>query len=932
MEVRLLGPLAVWVDGSELALGGPKQRAILALLALQLGRVVSVDELIDAAWEDALPANPANALQHQVAQLRKALPDFAIETVTPGYRLDEELVTTDLNTFRELLPTARAALAAGDEPEADRLVSEALGLWRGPALADFAYDDFAQGQASRLESERLAAVELSADIDLRADRTDEAIASLTELTADHPLREGLWTRLAVALYRAGRQPDALRALQQARQQLIEVGLEASGDLDELEGQILARDQALRPAKQPAPNNLPVPPNATIGRQEDLERVDVLLSENRLVTLLGPGGAGKTRLAIEVARQAATTVPGRIWFVALDALDEPELLAAEIGRVTGMRENPERPVVDQLVDHLCSGVSILVLDNCEHLLEPVAELCHELLLRCGDLQLLATSQAVLRVGGEVVFAVAPLAVPGTTPSIYDPIGDVEAVALFYERAGAAGAHIDTWASDELAAIANIVATLDGMPLAIELAAARTRSMSPTEIAIGLEDRFEVLDQGPRTAPDRQRSLRGAMEWSLGLLDSDQRTLLGRLSVLVGDFTTGGAAEVGGESLTSTQGQLAELVDRSLVIRRPDRAGQARFALLESLRRYGLSTIAEDELVAARLGQLRHATKTARDADAGICGGEQLRWMGELDAAYENIRSALAWALEHGDIAAAAGLAQSLGRYWDWRGLIREGSEWTSRISEAASDPIPGLATVRAWLAYCLWEFGDITGAQEMAEQAMADAGSIDAPGEMAGALSVRMLVARSTGALDDARSYAAQLVDCAETAGDPWLIAWADSAEATVFLAAGDLEEAEARARRSIARFAELGDRRSEGWGRISLAQIELERGDADRAGADARAALVSNGAVGDERNVLWASEIIVEAALATGEPDLAARVWAASQPLRDTRGVTGSVNKLAGQIDLGATLRDVLGDEFDSLSANVPGGSQALLEMIDSGA
>ncbi|MFT7650000.1 MAG: putative ATPase [Candidatus Poriferisodalaceae bacterium] len=922
MLVQILGPLEVSSDLGPLSLGGRKPRVVFACLALRIGRVTPVDELIEAGWGDDLPTNPANALQYQITQLRKVIeidsahPQYLI-TSKPGYRLDRDSVTTDAEQFETSLAAARQAFEVGDIDRAASLVEEALALWRGPALADFRYDDFARADAERLDEERVAAIELQLDIALADGRHTEVAPQLAQLTLEHPLREGLWARRVLALYRSGRQSEALRVFHDARESLAEVGLEPGTELRELEQQIIEQDSSLDPeetrARAPS-HNLPAPPNRLIGRDADIESVSELTEAGRLVTLLGPGGAGKTRLAIAVGRALLDRYPGGIWFAPLDTLDDGSLLPAAIGRVIGMREDPDRPVVDTLVDHLSPNKTMLVLDNCEHLIGPVATFVRDLMARCEQLSVLATSQVTLESAGEVVFAVNPLAIPGQTASIYGPISEIDAVALFLERARDVGASVEDWDEAAIAAVGNIATALDGMPLALELAAARTRSMSPEEIARGLDNRFAILSRGPRTAPARQRSLRAAVEWSLGLLEDRQRTLMAKLSVFAGGFDAEAAAAVAADSPLAIRDDLAALVDRSLLTRSRDIAGSARFAMLESLRQYGTIELRSNQIASVRDAHLEHFAEFIAEADAGIRGSDQVSWLHRIDADYDNIRTALGWSLDGGSTETGIRLAARTGRYWDWRGHLKESAAWTERLTAAASAPVPGLPTIQAGRSFIAWESGDLEEAHRTSDLAIASARELDDPLEDAAALWSRLLISRVTGDMESAQSDAAALSHAVDRAGDPWLAAWAESALATVALADNDLDTAESHTHRSRVLFAELGDRRGESWSLISLAQICLGHGDADAAELNARSALEAATATEDDRSTLWALEILADTAQQRGEPRRSARLWGAAHPLRDSRGLAGSVSKLSVPTDLGTILRDELGDLFHNLA------------------
>ncbi|MFW2383938.1 MAG: ATP-binding protein, partial [Acidimicrobiales bacterium] len=713
-----------------------------------------------------------------------------------------------------------------------------------------------------------------------------------------------------------------------REVLAEVGLDPGTDLRQLEQRILEDDESLTPGPEPvprAPNNLPAAPNRLIGRDRDIQSVRDLLNRGRLVTLLGPGGAGKTRLSIAIGEVLLDRYPGGVWFVSLDSLDDGSLLAAEVGRISGMRETVDRPIIETLALHLGGKRSLLVLDNCEHLVDPVAAFVQNVMARCANLSILVTSQVTVEAPGEAVFSVAPLALPGETTSIYDPITDSAAVALFVERARDSGVNTDGWNDVALAAVANIVSALDGLPLAVELAAARTRSMSLEEIAEGLSDRFTTLSRGPRTAPERQRSLRGALEWSLNLLDDRQRRLMDDLSVLAGGFDSDDAAAVSGMAVGAVRDDLTDLVNRSLLRREPDLAGAARFRMLESLRQYRLASLDPARLAAVRDAHLRRFAGFTRTADAGLRGIDQLAWLHRIDASYQNIRNALEWSVLGGSLDTGVGLVADIGRYWDWRGLLKEGSAWTDRLGAAVAGPVQGLASLRAWRVFIAWERGDLEAAKRVSELAIEEARELNDPYETAVAVSTRLLIGRSDGDFDAARSAASALAEAADAAGDPWMVAWAASALTSVHLDAGELAAAREHAEQTVDLFTSLGDRRGQSWGRLSLAQVELHDGTIENADRLAAAALKDAVETEDDRNVLWALEVFIESALRHGDYERAARLWGASQPLREARGLAGSVSKLSDSSDIADRVSEVLGDVFAELAELGRGDSSGVI-------
>ncbi|MCL1592735.1 MAG: winged helix-turn-helix domain-containing protein [Actinomycetia bacterium] len=921
MHVKILGPIEVASDDETITLGGPKQRAVLAVLATRYGEVVSSDELIDAVWGDDLPANPLNTLQYQIAQLRKLLERDAAQpqhliTRAPGYMLDSATTTLDANRFQTLVDESRASASTPGDAIALKLVDDALALWRGPALVDFRYEDFATSESVRLDDLRLAAEELRVDISLASGQHSALIARLAQLTIDNPLREGLWTRLMLALYRDGQQTEALRAYRRATEVLADVGVEPSQPLRTLEQQIIEQDPALDPPQQQTPtpdHNIPVPPNSLIGRATAVEDLVERLEDGRLITLTGPGGSGKTRLAIEVATRSLGRFPGGVWFVPLDEIDEPTLLAAFTGETIGIRERASRDVIDNLTSSLGDQPSLLVLDNAEHILDAVADLVGKLMARATSLRVMATSQAPLGLKGEIVFGVDPLTLPGSSASIYDRFEDVDAVALFVDRARASGTSVEDWDASAYAAVANIVAALDGMPLAIELAAARTRAMSLAEIADGLQNRFELLSGGPRDAPPRQRTLMGTMEWSMSLLTPKQRSIAQTMSVCTGDFDAATAASMTGIPITELRHELGVLVERSLITRTPDVAGTARYTMIETVRHYGIQSMSEDDAMAARVAHMKTFAAFTTAAGVGICGPEQIMWLERFDAEYTNIRTALAWALESHHIETGLQFGANLGRYWDWKGLLKEASEWMMRLTDAARSPTPSLVSVQAWRAFLAWEFGDIELARSLSGEAQATAATLQDPLAEANALSARILFTRSSGDLDGATQIAKEAITRLDDVDEKWMAAWSVSALTTIAIADGDPTSAFSYATETIARFGDLGDERCVGWGHTALAQISLMQGDLDDARTNARIALAASSRTRDDRNMSLLLELLAEIAHEEGAYERSATLWGAARPLIENRGLTRSISHQDEPFDLEASLRDRLDTSYDAL-------------------
>jgi predicted ATPase/DNA-binding SARP family transcriptional activator len=615
VQIALLGPLEVRTDsGPPAEVGGARLRALLILLALDAGRVATTQRLIEGVWGAAPPLGAANALQALVSRLRRAVPDLPVESHPAGYRLAIPPDQVDVARFERLAGAGQAALPH-DPAAAAGLLREALGLWRGAALADVADADFARAPAARLTELRLSTIEdrIEAELKLGASGAD-VLAELEELAAEHPLRERLVALLVRALYAAGRPADALAAYERARNLLADqLGVDPSPALAALHVAILRGDPDLVPAPVPTPDatprtNLRAALTSFVGREEDVVRVGKLVSESRLTTLIGPGGAGKTRLAVESARTRLDQMPDGVWLVELApvtdgsevpwsvltalGLREQALLAPRSRTLSPAEPNEARGVgepLDRLVGALADKRLLLVLDNCEHLIDAAAATVDRLLGACPGVRVLATSREPLRITGENLWPVEPLAMPPADAPARE-VTCYPSVRLFADRAAAVrpGFAVD---DQTVAPVVRICRALDGMPLAIELAAARLRSMTPEQVATRLDDRFRLLTGGSRTALPRHQTLRAVVDWSWELLDEAERALLRRLAVFAGGATAEAAEQVcaGPVAAADVFDLLTVLVDKSLVVAVGD--GRPRYRLLETIRAYGLERLAE-----------------------------------------------------------------------------------------------------------------------------------------------------------------------------------------------------------------------------------------------------------------------------------------------------------------------------------------------------
>ncbi|MFD2764832.1 AfsR/SARP family transcriptional regulator [Micromonospora eburnea] len=725
MQVGILGPLVVAADGRQVEIGGARLRRLLILLALEVGRTVTVEALTEALWAETAPSDPTNAVQSLVSRLRRALPvTSALHSAHGGYRLALPREAVDAYRFERLAREGQRALRAGDPATATTRLDEALSLWRGPALADATDARYAAAAAARLEELRLSALEDRAEADLVAGRGDQLVAELEELAARHPLRERIRALLMSALYGTGRQAEALRSYEEFRARLAEeLGVDPSPRVRDLHVAMLRGDFALPTAAAPSsaagpgsatvpgaapagpppapvaarpvvpPGNLRAPLTTFVGRDGELRRLSDQLRDGRLVTLVGPGGAGKTRLASTLAGSLAATHPGGAWLVELAAVTDPDDVPQVIVRALGLREAglldgpAPRGVLEQLVEAFSVAPTLLVLDNCEHLVDAAAQLVDELLGRCPELRIVATSREPLGIVGETLCPVPPLALPLPEAARAEAV-ESPAVQLFVNRASAVRPGFVVTDAN-VGAVVEICRRLDGLPLAIELAAARTRTLPVEELAVRLSDRFRLLTGGSRTATPRHRTLRAVVAWSWDLLEEDERRLAQRLAVFPGAITPQSAARLCAlppAVKPAALDLLAALVDKSL-LQRLD-GPRPRYRMLETIREYGLEWLAEEgEVAAARQAHAEYFLQLSEEAEPRLRGPEQVTWLPLLTAERENLLAAFHFACDTGDAAVAVRLAAALSPLWTVQSNHAEAAAWLRAVLELPGEAPP-----------------------------------------------------------------------------------------------------------------------------------------------------------------------------------------------------------------------------------------------------
>ncbi|MFD4503866.1 ATP-binding protein [Streptomyces sp. NPDC058457] len=654
MRFGILGPLDVRTDdGTPLDPGGPRPRALLTLLLLDAGRSVSTRRLTDGLYGSEPPAGAANALQSQISRLRRRLaPHTEIEATATGYRVAVAPDTVDAHQFEAWSAAGRAALAAGDHGRAAARLREALALWRGPALPDL---PDAQAEAGRLEELRLAAVQDRIEADLSLGGGSELVPELRALLAARPLSERLYGQLMRALHAGGRPAEALTVYEEARRTLADqLGADPSPELSALHLELLRGAAPERP-------RLPVQLTRFVGREPELARIAADLAESRLLTLTGPGGAGKTRLAIEAAQQRPAAC-----FVELAPLTDgsriPYAVLAALGVREGLR-SPAADTTDRLLAALEERELLLVLDNCEHLVEEAARVCALLLAACPGVRVLATSRESLGITGEILVPVPPL-----PPE--------PAMRLFLDRARAVRPGFAGHAR-----VAGICTALDGLPLAIELATARLRTLTPDELADRLDDRlgdrFRLLSRGDRSKAPRHRTLRAVVEWSWGLLDEEERELARRLTVFSGGATLAAVEAVCG--LPYPEDVLASLVEKSFL-----EVSEGRYRMLETIRAFAAESLPDPEdLGDAHAG---YFLRLAEEAEPRLRGGGQLPWLARLAAEQANLDAALRHLVRR-DTGGALRLMGPLSWFWRLRGVHGERVATARELLTAVGDAPP-----------------------------------------------------------------------------------------------------------------------------------------------------------------------------------------------------------------------------------------------------
>jgi predicted ATPase/DNA-binding SARP family transcriptional activator len=649
LSIGLLGPLSVAVGGREVVISGVRRRDVLIRLALNEGRPLESSRLLESVWEDDVPVGAANSLQAHVGYLRRQLGAARLVTEGRAYRFDLEGVTVDSIEFEQEVAAARLALTDSRPSEAVGLVRSALSRWRGPVLIDVVEHSWGQAEITRLTELHGVAQELLLDALLATGQHGEVAVTGEQAVTEHPLREALWRSLMLGLARAGRTAEAGRVFRRYRTWLgDELGLEPSVELFALDAAIISGRESpgVSSAGRGLPGRLPRPASTMVGRDDVLRPLAMAVAEPGLITLVGAAGVGKTRVALEVARAAAAGFPDGVWFVDLASLSEPSAVAVAVCQTLGL---PARPgaALEELQRAVGGMRALVVMDNCEHVLDAAADVVAVALGHSSSVTVLATSRQPLDVDGEQVWPVHPLPV--------GVAGSGGAVDLFLHRAADAGEIVDT---DEYTTVGMICQRLDGLPLAVELAAARVRALGAERLLGSLSERLDGLAGGHRVTP-RHQTLRAAVEWSLDLLSPRQRLGFALLSVFSGGFDLRAAEAVllvEGFDRDEAADLIVELVDRSMV--EPDAVGHSRrYRLLETLRHYGSGLLDKHGGDDARHAHAEHYADLAVALGALVHGPEQGIALEQYELEVPNVRTAFQWSLAADAIELAGRIAEA-----------------------------------------------------------------------------------------------------------------------------------------------------------------------------------------------------------------------------------------------------------------------------------
>jgi predicted ATPase/DNA-binding SARP family transcriptional activator len=886
LRFRALGPLEVVVDGSVVPVGGPRAGSILSVLLLEAGGIVGRDRLIDEVWADDPPATAVSTLQVHVSGLRK-LVGAALRTYGTGYALDVTPEQIDAARFEALLGEA---CRAEDPAGRARLTRAALALWRGDPFAGVPPVPTVAAAQARLSELRLQAIEERVDADLALGRHVELAAELTELSLANPCRERLAGQLMLALHRAGRSADAISALVRIRRALQEqLGVGPGSGLLALE-QAIRRDDPTLAA--PPPVYLPSPPGRFIGRKVELAETGDLFVRTRLLTLVGPGGSGKTRLALELARRTLPDHPDGARFVDLAPLEPSASVAAAVVAELELRERPGESPAETLASQLHSRRFLLLLDNCERVAEACGWLVMRLLERCPGLRVLATSRQPLGLPGEVVWRVPGLATADAASP--DDASSADAVRLLADRAAAPATELDP------ALAASICQRVDGLPLAIELVAARLASASIDEIAANLDRALSLLTNPGPGRPPRHRTMRAAIDWSHALLDAEERAVFRRLSVLAGTFELAAAEEVAADpegeapaSAADVMAVLFRLVDKSMVAPVSSFAGRTRYRLLDTVREYAAEQLSDPvdppheirtqpprfrgDPGEADRARRRHVAWCVRLVGSAMGPRSMFveYWPARIDPEMANLRAGVEWCLQAGQVDEAIAIVAPLWPYFWLQGTAGEGRDWLLRCLAAIDDtPRPARGIALRAAAHLALHDGDYAEARRLGEECLANYRALDDPRGLWGALNGLGVTAHAVGDFEGALAHLRQALELTERTRSRTRRAMTLGSVGAALRGLDRFDEAAEALRSALESARDLGDPRTEADVLHNMGLLAAQVGDLDLARRRTRESVAAFGRFRYADGQLDAIETLAWIEAAGGRPFEALRLLA----------------------------------------------------------
>jgi predicted ATPase/DNA-binding SARP family transcriptional activator len=865
--IRVLGPVEVVGGDCPFPLAS-KPRCLLATLLVSNGGSRTHDELVEALWGSEAPASARKLVQVYVSQLRRSLPAPVRIVTGPGsYTLEVPPELVDAVAFQRLVEESTAARRDGNHALALSLAAQASRLWRGGAYADLAYVDFLQPEIERLEELRLVALEERLDAQLELGRHTEALAEILHLAAENPLRERLQRQAILALYRSGRQSEALEQYASLRRRLDEeLGLEPGAEIRELQRRILQQDPGLDVgAGTSSPLTLPEPLGPLIGRERELEALAALLGRGdvRLLVLTGAGGSGKTRLALEAARRAAESYANGVVLVELAPLRDPGLVVPTIAQAVGVADAQEP--LEALAEALRPRELLLLLDNAEHVRESTPAFV-ALLARAPRLTILVTSRTVLHLSGEHVFPVAPL--------------EIEAARTLFEQRARALQPDFRVTEEELPTVRELCRRVDGLPLAVELAAARVRTLRPQAVLDRLTERLSFLAGGPHDLPARQQTLHETLDWSYELLADEERGLLARLSVFRGGATLAAVAEV---CLARDEGRALDLVERLadaslLLVRRP--AGETRYDLLEVVRQYAAERLEELDADTTRRLHAAWCTALAERAEPELSGEHQAWWLSVLEAEHDNTRAALAYLSETGEHERALRLTALLSRFWYVHGHLTEARRHLEAVLPSAVDQDPQLLrrVQTAGASIALLQ-GDYSASTVFAERALDSARRAREPKFVANALSNLGAIVLAAGDEQRAAGVLEEALVLARAVGDERITALALNNLGDLALSTGDYRRAGPLFEESHALLRARGDTANIARSLFNLGAVDLMLGANGAADARFRESLELARTADDKEDLAWCLEGFAALAATDGTGERAATLLGAAGAL-----------------------------------------------------